>query len=317
MVFAFRALLPRLDHLVMWPVRELYTGGLFAFGVGAVSGIACHFWLRSTQRISSLLYCAALVGAFLEAAAALGSFASGQEISLVFPSGVPYITPAVRLDALSSFFLLTLSLLAACVAVYSIGYGKHGPAARNPALFSGFINLLLGSLTLVFTASDVLFFLVAWEMMVAASYLLVVTDHQDAETRQGGMLYILMSRAGTGMLYAGFLLFVAATGATDFRALHSAGQQLPGILGPLAFVLLFLGFGVKAGIIPLHIWLPAAHPVAPSNVSALMSGIVIKTGIYGMARVFFDFYGAASRCGPGCSCYWWAWFRHCWACCTP
>jgi hydrogenase-4 component B len=276
----------------MWLLRELYAGGLLAFALGAAGGIAGHFWLRSAQRISSLFCVAALAGALLEAAAAVGSLVTGQEISWVLPSGVPYLTYIVRLDALASFFLLTLSLVAASVAVYSIGYGKHGAAARNPALFGAFLNLLLAGMTLVFTAGDVVFFLIAWEVMVAAAYFLVVTDHQEAESRKGGMLYILMSRAGTGMLFIGFLLFVSAAGTTDFRALHSAGQHLPGALGPLAFVLLFLGFGVKAGIIPLHIWLPAAHPVAPSNISALMSGIMIKTGIYGMARVFFDFYGA-------------------------
>src|SRR5437773_3988581 len=94
------------------------------------------------------------------------------------------------------------------------------------------------------------------------------------------------------MPVAGFLLIASIAGTTDFRAMHASGEKLPAAAAGLAFLLLFFGIGVKAGIIPLHIWLPAAHPVAPSNISALMSGIVIKTGIYGMARVFFDFYGA-------------------------
>src|SRR5260370_39870883 len=94
------------------------------------------------------------------------------------------------------------------------------------------------------------------------------------------------------MLVVCFLLLASAAGSLEFPALHSIGQQLPPLLGATAFLLLFFGFGVKAGIIPLHIWLPAAHPVAPSNISALMSGIVIKAGIYGMARGFFDFYGS-------------------------
>ena len=275
----------------MWPLRELYTGGLFAFGLGAISGIAGHFWLRSQRWISPLLCIAALIGACLEACAATGSLLSTQTAPWLFPSGVPFIHPIVRLDSLSSFFLLALSFIAGCVSIYSIGYGKHGVAAANPAVFGGLLNLLLACLTLVFTASDALFFLIAWEGMVATSYFLVVTAHEDAETRKGGTLYILMSRAGTGMLYIGFLLLITAAGSSDFQDLQFAGARLSGLLGPVAFVLLFLGFGVKAGIIPLHIWLPAAHPVAPSNISALMSGIVIKAGIYGMARVFFYFYG--------------------------
>jgi hydrogenase-4 component B len=144
----------------------------------------------------------------------------------------------------------------------------------------------------VFTASEVVFFLIAWELMVVASYFLVVTNHETAESRKGGSLYLFMSRGGTGMLFIGFLLLASASGTTDFRAMHASGEELSAAAGGLAFLLLFLGFGVKAGMIPLHIWLPAAHPVAPSNISALMSGIVIKAGIYGMARVFFDFYGA-------------------------
>lgn len=276
----------------MWPLRELYSAGLGAFALGIAGGIAAHFGLRSAQRISPLFSVLALIGCLLEGAAAVGGLRSGGAILWSVPSGVPYLTYVVRLDALSSFFVLTLALVGAGVAIYSAGYGKHGAAAKNPALFGALLNLLLAAITLVFTAGDVMFFLIAWEAMVAAAYFLVVTDHEQAESRNGGMLYILMSRAGTGMLFVGFLLLAAPAGSTDFRALHFTGQHLPGGFGSLAFLLLFLGFGVKAGIIPLHIWLPAAHPVAPSNISALMSGIVIKAGIYGMARVFFDFYGA-------------------------
>lgn len=217
---------------------------------------------------------------------------SGSQPAWVLPSGVAYITCSIRLDSLALFFLLTLSILAASVAVYSIGYLRHGPAGKNPALSGALLNLLLASLTLIFTASDVVFFLIAWEAMVAVTYFLVVTNHESSEARQGGLVYILMSRGGTGMLLIGFLLLASAAGSTDFQTMHAIGETLPAPGGGLAFLLLFLGFGVKAGIIPLHIWLPAAHPVAPSHISALMSGIVIKAGIYGMARVFFDFYGA-------------------------
>jgi hydrogenase-4 component B len=145
---------------------------------------------------------------------------------------------------------------------------------------------------LVFTASNILSFLISWELMTVAAYFLIVFDHESGEARRGGLLYFLMSRGGTGMLFVGFLLLASSAGSLEFSALHGVGQSLSPFLGGAAFLLLFFGFGVKAGVIPVHIWLPEAHPVAPSNVSALMSGIVIKTGIYGMARVFFDFYGA-------------------------
>jgi len=276
----------------MWPARELYIAGLIAFAFGAAGGFASHCWAR-TGRWVLLLFCgSALTGALLEAFAAMGGLLSGADVAWNLPSGIPYISCSIRLDSMALFFLLTLSILAASVAVYSVGYLKHGAAGKNPALSSALLNLLLASLTLVFGASDVVFFLIAWEGMVVAAYFLVVTNHESGEARQGGLLYILMSRGGTGMLFIGFLLLASAAGSTDFRAMHAIGEKLPATAGGLAFLLLFLGFGVKAGIIPLHIWLPAAHPVAPSNISALMSGIMIKTGIYGMARVFFDFYGA-------------------------
>jgi hydrogenase-4 component B len=238
------------------PVRELYTAGLIAYALGIIGG--------TFGRIL------ALAGGLLELAVSITALLQPTSPSWTLPSGVPYLTYSVRLDPLSAYFLLALSLLAIAVAIYSFGY-------RGPQL-----NLLLLAVTLVFTAANVLFFLIAWELMVLAAYLLVVHDHDSAEARRGGLLYLLMSRGGTAMLLIGFLLIATSSGSIEFAQMHGAG--------PAAFLLLFLGFGVKAGIIPLHIWLPAAHPVAPSNVSALMSGIVIKTGIYGMARVFFDFY---------------------------
>ncbi len=276
----------------MWPIAELYTAGLVTFALGVAGGLAMHCWARTTRRSPLLLCTVALIGSLLEAGAALGSLLNGSDVTFSYPSGLPYLNYSVRLDPLGSIFLLTLSLLAVSVSVYSISYLRHGPAGKNVSLSCALLSLLLASLALVFTASDVVFFLIAWEVTAATAYFLVVTNHEAEEARHGGLLYILMSRAGTGMLFIGLLLLASAAGTTDFRAMHAIGEKLPVTTAGLTFLLLFFGFGVKAGMIPLHIWLPAAHPVAPSNISALMSGIVIKTGIYGMARVFFDFYGA-------------------------
>ncbi|MFZ1084230.1 MAG: hydrogenase 4 subunit B [Terracidiphilus sp.] len=277
----------------MDPIRELFLAGLLVYFLAALAGLAAHLRKTTATWITTLLCIASVVGAALEFYASAGALIAGTEFNWTLPSGLPFLQYSVRLDPLSAFFLLALSLLAACVAVYSVGYMRHGAAARKPGLFCCFLNLMLLALTLVFTASNVIFFLVAWELVVVTSYFLVVTDHESEEARDSGMLYMLMSRGGTGMLYLGFLLLATASGSMEYQALHGAGGRLNPTLSAAAFLLLFFGFGVKAGIIPLHIWLPAAHPVAPSNVSALMSGIVIKTGIYGMARVFFDFYGDA------------------------
>ena len=274
------------------PAQELYAAGLAVYALGITGGLAAHFRKGLGSRLAGLLCCLSLAGAVLEFSASLAALFAASDLTWSLSSGIPYLSYTVRLDPLSAYFNLALSLLAASVSVYSFGYLAHSPARRSPGLFCFFLNLLLLSLTLVFTASNILFFLIVWELMAVSAYFLVVFDHESAESRQGGLLYLLMSRGGSGMLLAGFLLLALAGGSLEFPALHAAGQRLPPPLAAVAFLLLFFGFGVKAGIIPLHIWLPAAHPVAPSNISALMSGIVIKTGIYGMARVFFDFYGA-------------------------
>ncbi len=226
-------------------ISQFYTAGLYVFAAGIAGGLAAHWWAR-TSRWTPLLCYAALAGALLEACAAVGGLLHGSELAWSYPSGVPYLHYTVRLDPLASFFLLILSLLAASVSAYSAGYWKHS-SGKTPAFSCALLNLLLLSLTLVFTASDVVFFLIAWEGMAVAAYLLVVTDHQKEEARKGGLLYVLMSRAGTGMLFIGFLLFASAVGTTDFRAMHAAGEKLSGAAGGLAFLLLFLGFGVKAG----------------------------------------------------------------------
>ena len=276
----------------MWSVRDLYAAGLLAYAAGMAGGFAGHLSKsmkpRPAARLTTLLCSLALVGAILEFAASLMALVAPGALSWTLPSGVPYLTYSVRLDPLSAYFNLTLSILAAAVAIYSAGYTGRSPGRKSPGLFCAWLNFLLFSLTLVFTSANIMLFLIAWEVMVLAAYFLVVFDHEQAEVRHGGLLYLLMSRAGTGMLYLGFLMLATASNSLEFASLHHT--TLSPVSAGFAFVLLFLGFGIKAGIIPLHIWLPAAHPVAPSNISALMSGIVIKTGIYGMARVFFDFY---------------------------
>jgi hydrogenase-4 component B len=276
----------------MWPARELFLAGAGAYALASAGGLASHFLGKTGRGVRNILCLGALVGALLQATAAFAALASGVEPAWSLSSGVPYLNYSFRLDPLSAYFSLALSLLAAAISVYSFGYLKHSPAGRQAGLFCFFYNLLLLCLAFVFAAADVLTFLIAWELMVVAAYSLVVTEHEKAESRHSGLLYIFMSRGGTGMLFLGFLLMISAAGGMQFAGFHQIGDRLPPHLTLAAFLLFFFGFGVKAGIIPLHIWLPAAHPVAPSSISALMSGIVIKTGIYGMARVLFDFYGA-------------------------
>jgi hydrogenase-4 component B len=220
-----------------------------------------------------------------------GATAANQSLDL-FPSLIPYVRFTVRLDPLGLFFGLIVSLLGLALSVYSLGYGRGFYGRKNVGVLGAFFNVLLLATTLVFLASNAFFFLMAWEIMALSAYCLVSFEHEHDETRNAGVLYFVMSHVGTGCLILGFLLLFQASGGYGFDGFHALGEKMSPGKRDAAFVLFLIGFGVKAGIVPLHIWLPAAHPVAPSNVSALMSGVLIKTGIYGMTRVFFDFMGA-------------------------
>jgi hydrogenase-4 component B len=222
-----------------------------------------------------------------------GESAAGFEL---WPSLIPYLRLTVKLDPLGAFFVLILSTLALALSVYSFGYVRGFYGRKNVGVLAAFYNALLLATTLVFTASNAFFFLIAWEIMALTAYCLVSFEHEKAETRNAGVLYFIMSHVGTGCLILGFLLLFQAAGGQSpndygFETFRTLGDKITPGRRDVAFLLFLFGFGVKAGIVPLHIWLPEAHPVAPSNVSALLSGVLIKTGVYGLVRVLFDFMG--------------------------
>jgi hydrogenase-4 component B len=187
-------------------------------------------------------------------------------------------------DGLSAWFLLILASLAVPIAVYSLGYVAH-PHLQHRSVFLGVMfNLLIGAVETVFAAGDVLTFVAAWELMTLATAALVITEHEERSTRRAAYLYLVMSHLGTGCLIAAFLTLASASSTLSFATLLAGGAPL-GSMRSVLFVLFFVGFGVKAGIVPLHVWLPEAHPAAPTSISALMSGVLIKTGIYGIVRV--------------------------------
>lgn len=188
------------------------------------------------------------------------------------------------IDALSAWFLLVLSCLAIPIALYSLGYVRHGRlGSRSPFMGAAF-TVLIGALELVFAAADAITFLFAWELMTLTNAALVATEHEERETRRGALLYLVMSHVATGCLIAGFLVAASTAGSASFDTLFT-GALAAAPARDILFVLFFAGFAVKAGVIPLHVWLPEAHPAAPSSISALMSAVVIKTGIYGLVRV--------------------------------
>lgn len=266
----------------------LFAGALFAYLAGALCGIAA--W-RRPNAARHMAFGMASLGAVFQIAASADAIVRGNAVTWSLPFGVPLFPTTVRLDPLSAYFSLSLGLLALAVSVFSFGYLRSMEGRRNLGVFGFLYNLLLACLSLVFTAANAFLFLAAWELMAVIAFCLVVFEHENAAARRSGIVFLIMSHAGTGLLMISFLLLAAFGGSPDFANFRGVLAQMPAAGQGALFLMFFLGFGVKAGIVPLHIWLPDAHPVAPSNISALMSGIVIKTGIYGMARVFFDFYG--------------------------
>ncbi len=207
---------------------------------------------------------------------------------LTLPLGLPDLPFHLRSDALAGFFLLLLGGVAAGVTFYASGYFR-GEAPGRLALIALQYHVFLASMALVTLADDAYLFMVAWETMALSSYFLVTTDHKLPAIRSAGFLYLLMAHLGAIAILLCFGVLHGGQGDYSFDALRAA--TLSPAWATVAFLLAFFGFGAKAGMIPLHAWLPEAHPAAPSPVSALMSGVMIKTAIYGMVRVIYDLIG--------------------------
>ena len=221
----------------------------------------------------------------------LAGLTAADPLTASLASSIPLLTFAIRLDALAGLFLLVISLVGLAAAIYAIGYVRHLYGRVSVPILGALFNAFLCAMTLVVIADNGLFFLIAWEMMSLISYLLVVTEHAKPDVRHAGFFYLVMTHIGTAFIVVTFLLFFQQGPTFSFEAFRHAEQPLPESLRTVAFLAALIGFGSKAGIVPLHVWLPYAHPAAPSHISALMSGVMIKTAIYGLLRVSFDFLG--------------------------
>jgi len=194
----------------------------------------------------------------------------------------------VRYDALSGVFLLALGALTAAAGVYASGY--HG-AARSPLDALAF-PVFIGGMLLVLGAANLFAFLLAWELMALASAALVFGPRPDGAESSAGYLYLALTHIATAAIAVAFGVLASAAGTTAFAAFPDAARAMPGLERDLLFLLFLVGFGTKAGLVPLHVWLPEAHPVAPSHISALMSGVMVTTGIYGLLRFVVTGLGA-------------------------
>lgn len=248
--------------------------------VGAIGGIG----LRRFRLVSRVLF--PLGGALGVALAgiALAAVFSPPEVA-VLPLGLPTLPFHFRLDALAAFFLLAIGATSAGVSAFAAGYFRRGEGTP-PGLLCLEYHVFLASMALVVLADDAYAFMVMWETMALASFFLVTANHRIAEIRRAGYIYLLIAHIGAIGILMCFGVLQANTG--DYTFANMRAQSLSPFWASIAFVLALFGFGAKAGMLPLHVWLPEAHPAAPSPVSALMSGVMIKMAIYGLLRVAFD-----------------------------
>ena len=272
---------------------DLFVVLLACFGAGAVGALITA---RSPTLARIVGHGGALAGAIAALAFGVVGLAGGS-VEINVPDLLPIGGTAFGVDRLSAFFVLVIAVGAIPAALYSIGYTRHYTGKNSIAAMGFAFNVFIAAMILVALARNVLTFLALWEIMSLASYFLVIVEHEREETLRAGWIYFVMTHAGFAALFLGFLLLARATGTMDFADWSAAAAKLDPASRDLIFVLLALGFGSKAGVIPLHIWLPRAHPAAPSHVSALMSGVMIKLGVYGLVRVACDWLGV----GP----VWW------------
>jgi hydrogenase-4 component B len=217
----------------------------------------------------------------------LGGTADATEV--ILPIGLPWLGAHFRLDALASFFLVVINLGGASASLFALGYGRHEDA---PHRVLPFFPAFLAGMNLVVLANDAFSYLLCWEFMSLASWALVMAHHREPGNAKAGYVYLVMASFGTLALLLAFGLLAGPAGDYGFAAIRAA-PHTP-YAATLVLILMLLGAGSKAGLVPLHVWLPLAHPAAPSHVSALMSGVMTKVAIYGFIRVVFDLLGQPS-----------------------
>ncbi len=249
-------------------------------GLGVLAAIMGRSeWARPGLYGACCAVCLAIAGL------AAGSLATaGAELTL--PLGLPWVGAHMRLDPLADFFLLVINLGGVAASLYAIGYGRH---EHEPRRVLPFVPAFLAGMNLVVLSADAYTFLFAWEAMSLTSWALVVSHHRSRENTRSGYVYLVMASFGTLALLLAFGLLAGADGGYAFATMR-AGPHGP-LRAALVLALVLLGAGSKAGLVPLHVWLPLAHPAAPSHVSALMSGVMTKVAVYAFVRIIFDLLG--------------------------
>jgi hydrogenase-4 component B len=269
-----------------WPMTlaELAVGlALTSAGVSLFAGRAPHVLRHLAMPLFGLAGLAAL-------AAGLGALLHPVPLTATLPLGLPWLPWQLRLDALAGFFLCTVGSVSVAIGLYGPAYLRGFEQGRDSlAPLGAFTGLFLTGMLLVVLADGAFLFMVAWELMSLSSYFLVAFHHEQAANRRAAFLYLLMAHVGGLAILLGFGILAAFGHGFSFAAMRAA--HLPVGWASVAFALAFIGFGMKAGLVPLHAWLPEAHPAAPSHISALMSGVMLKVAVYGFIRFVFELIG--------------------------
>jgi formate hydrogenlyase subunit 3/multisubunit Na+/H+ antiporter MnhD subunit len=232
-----------------------------------------------------LVYGGCLVLSVITLVAGLTSIAA-PPTELALPIGLPQTGGHVRLDALSAFFLVVVGLGSASASLFALGYGRH---EDQPQRVLPFYPAFIAGLHMVVLADDAFLFLFSWELMSLASWALVLAHHREPGNARAAVIYLLMAAFSGFSLLLGFGLLAGTSGGYAFDAMRQAHPTES--VAALVLILALIGAGSKAGLVPLHVWLPLAHPAAPSHVSALMSGVMTKVAVYGFIRIVFDVLG--------------------------
>lgn len=260
---------------------------LIAVAAWLAIGLAGLVAPRNLDLVARTLFPFGTVVSFVVGLAALSFLGDGPETA-VLAIGLPTLPFHLRLDNLSAVFALLIGFASVGISVYAAGYFRKGEGS-TPGLLCFEFHFFLASMLLVVLADDAYAFMVAWEGMALSSFFLVTTDHRHEAIRRAGYIYLLVAHLGAIAILLSF--GVMTGGAGDYTFAGMRAQQLSPFWGSAAFLLALVGFGAKAGLLPVHVWLPEAHPAAPSPVSAMMSGVMLKTAIYGLLRVSFDLVG--------------------------
>jgi len=262
---------------------QLVVASLVVLVAGAA---ACALASRHVRASLTLAASAIIIASLLCVAAAVRVLwldAPVTDASLLWP--LPLGAARLHLDGLSAWFLLTVAVLSISVAIYTHRYMRSERTHGSIGAFAACLCLLVMAMILLLIAADAVLFLLAWEAMTLASFLLVSFRHRRTTVQRAAWLYIIATHLGAALgVIPMFAVLIAHSGSTLFESFRGGAAGMNSATASAAFVLALLGFGTKAGIMPMHVWLPVAHPAAPTPISALLSGIVIKTGIYGILR---------------------------------